>query len=126
MATIATWPAALPRWHAEGYGYKPGDPNARTNMDSGTQRIRRRFISVPTDVTVQTALNPAQLAIFEAWWANSAFAGSATVLLPITNGAGTTSVRCTFKDMYQSSLITGGLWLISVPVRALNLPVANG
>jgi len=127
MPTIATWPSALPGWHVEGYSYKPGDPNARTDMDAGNARIRRRFISTWSSVTLQTVLTQAQLGQFEAWWVNETFEGSAPMLMPITNGAGTSNVRCqSTSDMYSPQPIGAGLWRVSMSVKALNLPVSNG
>lgn len=126
MATMAAWPADLPVWHTDGYGIQPQDPNVRTQMDSGARRVRRRFIRVPTDITASTVLTEAEFAVFEAWWENQAFAGSAWVLLPLTNGRGTNVVQSRFTKMYQAAPLAAGQWQVDVAIETLSLPVANG
>ena len=47
------FPATLPGMSMRNYSLKPVNNVIRTEMESGPARTRRRYISVPTDVTVQ-------------------------------------------------------------------------
>jgi len=123
---IATYPAGLPRWHSDAYTLAPKDPSVRTQMDSGTRRVRRRFIRVPTDVNLKTLFTDAQFVAFQAWWENEAYAGSAWVNLPLTNGNGAHNVQSRFTAMYQAAQNSAGLWLVTVPAETMALPVSNG
>lgn len=126
--TIPSWPADLPVWVTDGYGYTPVDPCARTQMDAGNRRVRRRFITTPTDLTLKAIFTRAQMASFETWWQNSALAGSAWVMLPISNGQGLNNVQCRFSGTYQAAPAgdTTLLYEVSVSAETLSMPVANG
>lgn len=82
---------------ADGYGYQAIDPFARTKMDSGTARQRRRFVSVPTNVTAKLRLSTLQLGIFEAFFWDDLNAGVSWFTMPLYNGRGknVTRVRIT-------------------------------
>jgi len=126
MAT-PTWPETLPAPRIGGYGYKQVDPNARTQMDAGNRRVRRRFIVTPTDVTLQFRVTEAQLAVFEAWFESDALAGQAWCTLPLVNGQGKTMVRARFRDTPQVSGVDGatGIFDVSVPAETMSMPT-NG
>ena len=50
--TIYTAPAAFDCKLADGYTYSPVQPFARTQMDSGLAKHRRRFKTIPTKINV--------------------------------------------------------------------------
>lgn len=127
MAT-PTWPVTLPAPRVGGYGYKKVDPHARTQMDAGNRRVRRRFIVTPTDVTLQFRVTRAQLATFETWFADEALEGQAWCTLPLINGQGKTMVRARFSDMPQVSGVDGAtdIFDVSVPAETLSMPVSHG
>lgn len=120
------WPDSLPKWITDGYTYKSVSSVARTSMDSGRVRARRRFITTPTNLTVRTVFNRAQLGIFEAWWENAVFAGQAWCLLQVSNGAGVNNVRCRFTDTYDISPISADMFAVSASIETLSMPVSDG
>lgn len=62
-------------------------------MDSGTARQRRRFVSVPTNVTAKLRLSTAQLGTFETFFWDQINAGVSWFNMPLYNGRGKRTVR---------------------------------
>ena len=120
------FPAALPACRVgDGYGYKPVDAFARTNMDSGYARQRRRFVSTPTAVTVKWRFSIEELGVFESFWANEILDGASWFTVRLPNGQGINAVRARFTEGYQ---VTGtdspGYFDVTGKLETLSLPVA--
>lgn len=120
------FPPALPACRVgDGYGYKPGESFARTNMDSGYARQRRRFVSTPTAVTVKWRFTTAELGVFERFWNNEIQDGAAWFSVRLPNGQGMTAVRARFTEVYQvSGTDSPGAFDVAGKLETLSMPVA--
>jgi len=61
-----SWPTILLLPIIDDYGVHPGEAILRTEMEVGPARQRRRFIQVPSRITVNWKLRQDQMALFEA------------------------------------------------------------
>lgn len=52
------WPTMLPTNPATGWTETPGNPTIRTETDSGPAKLRRRFTSAPSKLTLVLTLYP--------------------------------------------------------------------
>ncbi|URL59626.1 hypothetical protein IM816_05885 [Luteibacter flocculans] len=121
------FPAALPAVRVgDGYGYQPVSPFARTNMDSGLARQRRRFVSVPTTVTAKLRLTTTQLGTFESFFWNDLNAGVSWFVVPLVNGRGMNSVRARITEAPATAgTESPDVWDVSLKLETLSLPVAS-
>lgn len=62
---LPLWPKELPWALLQGYEVQTVDPVERTPLDSGRERERRRYVSVPQDIKVEFIFNRSQSAYFE-------------------------------------------------------------
>lgn len=95
---MATWPTLLPGGTTEGYGFEPQAQFARTDMDAGPARQRRRFTAAPTHVQMQWFFTRAEFEIFEAWFAHVLSGGTAWFEIPLWSGSGYTLVEARFFE----------------------------
>lgn len=117
---MAAWPGTLPLPQSDGYQIAPVDQTARTDMEFGAPRSRRRTAARNDKVTLNWQMEDAQVAIFRTWFDNPAEAagGSAwfTHSLPIGNG-GYTTQESRFVGPYKISHIGGTLYSVSAEVE---------
>lgn len=121
-----SWPATLPVANIEGYTIKPGDPIARTEMESGAARQRRRFIDVPSEITVTWEMTNWQTAIFEGWHKWQAREGAAWFNIDLKAGMGFTPHIARFQGQYSSAPIRRGTaWRITAKLEVRERPVLS-
>lgn len=121
---MATWPETLPALGEENYQIEPVDPVARTQMEAGPVRARRRLTVFPTHVTVTWYFTQAQLAIFETFHHATLSDGAAWFTLPMLNGQGVTAVDARFAEMWKARLAAPGQWDVSAKIEIRNRPIA--
>ena len=127
MATIPSWPDTLPAPMIDGYSRKPKPSFVRTDMDSGLTRSRRRAVTTATNFQQRYRLTQSQVAIFDAWFENEAFGGSAWVLMPVVTGQGKIMVQVRFTDTPDYSSVSGSkLQDITVSLETFAKLVPNG
>lgn len=120
---MATWPASLPAALASGYTLEAGVNTVRTDMDSGSPRVRRRSTSAADLVTLAWLMTPAQMMAFRAFWATDLYSGAAWIGMPVKDGraalAVTREVRfiAPFKADYAA-----GNWQVSAQVEVRIVP----
>ena len=113
---MATWPATLPAPLAAGYGVQPADPVARTDMEAGPPRMRRRTAVRNDRVPVAFVLDAAQMAAFRAWFDDAATGiagGSAWFDVSLDVGEGAAAVEARFLAVWQAEQLAPGLWRVS-------------
>lgn len=106
MATVPQWPDKLPAPMIDGYSRKATPTFVRTTMDSGLTRQRRRQVTTATTFqqkyrlrsTARAGEEKSQEQLFDEWFENEAFAGSAWVLMPVYTGTGKAYIQCRFTD----------------------------
>jgi hypothetical protein len=127
MADLPTWPVTLPDPRASGYGIQPVTPYARTDMDNGAARQRRRFTSVPSYVSVTWRFTHSEHALFEGFLAYEINLGTDWFAVGLLNGMGVNQVQARFKDdpPYKSAISDSRAWFdvtATLEVKALPLP----
>lgn len=123
-----TFPTTLPNVVMTNYGFKPGNPLVRTEMEAGLARVRRRFVSVPTDFTVQWEFTIGELAIFEKFYEQDLLQGAAWFNIKLVNGVGETIYLARFKEQYSVNTSHREFyWTVSATLEVLNRPlIASG
>ncbi|MBR8084566.1 hypothetical protein [Burkholderia vietnamiensis] len=124
MALVA-WPDRLPAPMAAGYSYQPQAPFIRTNMDNGLARQRRRFISIPTQVSVTWTLSQEQLALFEAFVHYDLLDGVCWFSAVVFSGMERQNVKARMISAYKIDNIEPGVWKASVTLETINMPVST-
>ena len=89
---MPAFPTTLPAPLLDGYALSPVDQTARTDMEAGAARVRRRTSARNDVIDVSWCLTPAQLATFRAWFEDdvSGIAGGSSwfdVMLDVGDGA---------------------------------------
>lgn len=110
---------------AAGYSYQPQAPFIRTNMETGLARQRRRFISIPTQLSVTWTLDQEGLALFEAFVHYDLLDGLCWFSAIVVNGMERQSVKARMIAAYKVDNIEPGVWRVSATLEAVNMPVAT-
>jgi hypothetical protein len=111
----------------DGYSRKESPSFVRTQMDSGYYRQRRRAITTAKTFQQKYRFTQTQLAIFDDWWENEAFAGSAWVAMPVYTGQGKAYVQCHFTDTPDIAAVPDSkITEISVTLETYAKLVPNG
>lgn len=123
---LPVWPAKLPKLLAEGYGYSPQDAFVRTDMDSGLARTRRRFLTVPSQVTVSWAMSASQLALYEAFVKYDLLGGGAWFQLDVITATGPKPLKVRFTEVPKVAVVsTRQLWSVTGTIETLDMPVMS-
>lgn len=104
---MSTWPTVLPLPLLAGYSGQQTMQTARTEMEVGTPRVRRRSAVRFDEIDVEFVLTATQLALFRDWFDAT---GSATNAGTAQAGAASTitlaSAASSSDDYYNGSVIT--------------------
>lgn len=124
--TVPMWPIRLPPPLVSGYSYNQKAAMARTEMDSGIARSRRRFSRAPAQINLKWLLEQDQLAVFEYFWHFEVLDGASWFDTIASGGVGPQylRVRCV-SDGYTSTAVDGGYWEVSIQAEALEMPKIN-
>lgn len=122
---MATWPTQLPAPQIAGYQLAPEASFARTDMDAGPARQRRRFTAAPTAIDVQLVLTAAQFEIFEAWFERRIESGAQWFSAPIANGQGVSTVDCRFTEPWTAAPLGGGDWQVAAKWETRDRPIMS-
>lgn len=93
-----TFPASLPNVVMTNYGFTPTNATIRTEMETGAARVRRRFLSAPTDFKVMWKFTMAELGMFENFFEDDIHAGAGWFNINLVNGFGEQQYLARFKD----------------------------
>ena len=127
--SAAVWPDFLPPPMLAEYSLKPKSRTVRTDMDSGTVRVRRRFTRSPTTATASWSFDESQFGLFEWWFDNIVDGGAAWFSGPAINGTGRINVQCRFIDgqdgPYEAKPQGAGLWRVTAQLEIDQMPKGN-
>lgn len=119
------YPNTLPNVQMNNYGFKPGNPNIRTEFEGGLARTRRRFLSVPTDITVEWEFTLKELGIFENFYDTDCLNGSAWFNINLVNGVGESLYIARFKEPYSVKTTNREFsWGVSAVLEVLKRPLS--
>jgi hypothetical protein len=106
------------------YGFKPGNANLRTDMEAGLARVRRRFLTVPTEMQVSWELTMNELGIFEKFYDTDTFNGSAWFNIKLVNGTGEKTYSARFKEPYAvKTSAREYMWMVNATLEVLARPL---
>lgn len=124
--TTPTYPSNLPNVRMQGYGFKPGNPNIRTDMESGYARVRRRFLNVPTEMQVSWSFSMNELGLFEKFYENDLNAGASWFYIKLVNGVGETTYLARFTEPYDVKTEAKEFrWTVSATLETLERPLPS-
>lgn len=125
MATDLDWPSMLPNMLLDSHALKPMPLVARTDMDQGAARQRRRSTATPTDVTFSLVLDATQMQAFEAWTDYRAGYGAAWFNVPLRMPTGLVSCEARFKGESEYKLLKRDLWRVSGTLEVRDRPMIS-
>ena len=122
---MPSWPATLPAPMVAGYALNPVDMTARTEMEAGPARVRRRSSARVDMVPVRWSMTDAQMAIFRAWF-DAPFLGNAgaswfSVNLLLGEG-GFQTVEARFSGIWQAAYIPHMRWEVQATLEIRHAP----
>lgn len=121
------FPSSLPNVVMSNFGFKPTSAVIRTEMESGLARVRRRFISAPTDFAVMWKFTMKQMGVFEKFFDDTLFAGASWFTIKLVNGFGEQEYTARFKEgTYDAKIDTReGHWEVSATLEVVKRPTEN-
>lgn len=129
MAASVDFPKTLPGPTQPSYKLQPVDPVARTNMDAGSTRSRRRFTTYPTQIPVQWQFTEAEFATFEAWFDLTVNSGESWFNINLLNGMGSTSYEAKFigsnNRPWEAALQSGNLYQVTGLLQVKSRPIVD-
>jgi hypothetical protein len=124
IEVTVSWPDVLPIPRYDGYSIVPGDPIQRTEMEAGAARQRRRFIDVPSRISLRWKMTNEQYAIFEGWYKWEAREGAAWFNMSLRSGLGFAPHVARFLGQPQAVPTDRGLhWEITTELEIRERPV---
>lgn len=120
---MATWPATLPNPLLSGHELETTDSTARTDMEGGPARVRRRSTAAPDHITLRFQFDEAQMAIFRDFWENDFLNGAAWCDVPLKDGRapGPALHACRpLAGKFKASPISQTYWLVEFQVEVRN------
>jgi hypothetical protein len=114
---MATWPSTLPR-PTYGMGIDPNDKTARTDMEVGSPRVRRRSKARNETANVGWEFTDAQMGAFRTWFAGDCQDGAAWFQLTMPDGfGGSHTVDVRFIGPFKSTMDGPDLWRVSASLE---------
>lgn len=115
---MAMYPASLPAPSREGFKLSPVDPVARTEMESGQGRARRRSRVRNDVVDVRFVFTRPEMGVFRDWFDDDAGAagGASWFSMVMDIGYGPLPYEARFKQVWDASM-AGKNWLVSAKLE---------
>jgi hypothetical protein len=117
---MATYPTTLPAPLAESYALSPVDQTVRTDMETGSARVRRRTRARNDLMDISFMFSDEQFQAFREWFEDdvTGISGGASwffITLPIGKG-GPTTEEVRFKAAWKAGKV-GQCWRVSAQVE---------
>lgn len=129
MTTLVSWPARLPLPTYDGYALEPEAATARTDMEAGPARQRRRYTGTPTRVPVRWRLSALEFATFEAWFRLKLADGADWFAVDLLGGIGVTGHEARFVAQsgtpYRAVPGRGGVWIVTSALEVRQRPMLD-
>lgn len=125
IRTDIDYPIELPWPVRDGYGIQHSRPFIRTEMNSGRERQRRKFSSVPSKVSVSWVFHgDMHAALFEAWFRDRLNDGVEWFNMPLKTPMGEQHYVCRFTEMYEGPNLIGlCAWSINAQLEIWERPL---
>ena len=115
------WPDIFPSPLLNKYNITPDEAIARTEMDGGAARQRRRFDNLPSTINVSFIMDGFVFDMFESWYNNVALEGSVWFLCSLKMGSGFEERECRFVKPYKAAARSHELWEITTQFEIRNV-----
>jgi len=116
---MTAWPSVLPApEQVEGYGYQEEDQQARTAMEVGPDRVRRRTSAPPVVFSVTWRMSSAELAILEGFLVHEIAEGALWFDMALQVGMGFVAHQVRFKGPFKRQPLSHDLWRITAQLEA--------
>ena len=123
---MIAYPEFLPEPQRDGYGFQPVSPMARSELQSGRARQRRRFTSVPTVASVTWLMDDGEAQLFEGWFEHILQSGSLWFQCPLKTPLGMDEHRARFVDIYEGPVLVGeSLWRFTAKLELFKRPILD-
>ena len=123
---MIAYPEFLPEPQRDGYGFQPISPMARSELQSGRTRQRRRFTSVPTVASVTWLMDDAEAQLFEGWFEHILLSGSLWFQCPLKTPLGMDEHRARFVDIYEGPILVGeSFWRFTAKLELFKRPILD-
>ena len=114
---MATYPAGLPQNPLLGYTEKITSPLIRSEMETGSPKVRRRFTSAIRTFNVRFILTKAQVATLETFYVTTTNYGADA--FTFENWRTDASVSMRFVDSPSYTAISTDIWEVSMELEQL-------
>lgn len=117
---MATFPTSLPTPLATGYGITPQPQTIRTEMETGSPRVRRRSAVRIDHIDVGWVFTDAQMDIFRTWFDSptDCAGGASWFTITIKSGDGSTvSADARFMQDWKSQLAGRAMWNVTAQLE---------
>lgn len=127
MTVSLSWPAQLPLPSITGYAITRKPYVARTEMDLGPARQRRRSTQTSAEVTVQFELNAWEQMLYDAFVEHKAQNGAAWFNITLLSGRGLESYEARIKTGSDQSdkPRNGERWVCTMTLELRNRPILS-
>ena len=123
---MIAYPEFLPEPQRDGYGFQPVSPIARSELQSGRARQRRRFTSVPTVASVTWLMDDGEAQLFEGWFEHILLSGSLWFQCPLKTPLGMDEHRARFVDIYEGPVLVGeSFWRFTAKLELFKRPILD-
>ena len=123
---MTAYPEFLPEPQHDGYGFQPVSPMARSELQSGRARQRRRFTSVPTVASVTWLMDDTEAQLFEGWFEHILLSGSLWFQCPLKTPLGMDEHRARFVDIYEGPILVGeSFWRFTAKLELFKRPILD-
>ena len=123
---MIAYPEFLPEPQRDGYGFQPISPMARSELQSGRTRQRRRFTSVPTVASVTWLMDDAEAQLFEGWFEHILLSGSLWFQCPLKTPLGMDEHRARVVDIYEGPILVGeSFWRFTAKLELFKRPILD-
>ena len=122
--TVA-WPDSFPAPQISGYSLQPEESIARTSMDSGVARQRRRFTSSPTKVKLRWKMSQELFGFFQSWYIYKAKAGAEWITIDLSNGQGYNPSQARFTTPYSAKPLSHDQWEVMADFEVREMAILD-
>lgn len=117
LITVAAQPTidALPRPNVNGYSVAVADQTVRTNMESGTPRVRVKYSAGYDVVSLSWSFTAEEMQAFREWYVNEGV--GKWFYLTLADGYGLNQREVRFVRPWNAEAIPGMHWQVSAVVE---------
>lgn len=115
---MAVYPTNLPPPLVEGYEVAPISQVARTEMEAGAARVRRRTSARNDKVTLAWVFSNAEFIQFREWHDTTINGGASWFSITLNVGMASSSVEARFSETFKASALSSNLhWKVSASLE---------